>query len=91
MDEEWGVDMAGDTPGGLVKAAPEKPARQITLLQRKPTPLGKDLGKTSGWVHRATLKSRNVEMLKNCSSKKLMMRACISRLVKKAGYLTWIT
>ncbi len=57
--KEWGVDMAGDTPGGLVKAAPEKPARQITLLQRKPTSLGKDLGKTSGWVHRATLKSRN--------------------------------
>ena len=45
--------------------------RQITLLQRKPTPLGKDLGKTSGWVHRATLKSRNVDMLKGCSYEKI--------------------
>ncbi|MED5388189.1 MAG: FAD-dependent oxidoreductase, partial [Pseudomonadota bacterium] len=69
--KEWGVDMDGDTPGGLVEPQVEKPARQITLLQRKPTPLGKDLGKTSGWVHRATLKSRNVEMLRGCSYEKI--------------------
>jgi 2,4-dienoyl-CoA reductase (NADPH2) len=69
--KEWGVDMDSDAPGGLVEPEVEKPARQITLLQRKPTPLGKDLGKTSGWVHRATLKSRNVDMLKGCSYEKI--------------------
>jgi len=69
--KEWGVDMNSDAPGGLVEPDVEKPARQITLLQRKPTSLGKDLGKTSGWVHRATLKSRNVEMLKGCSYEKI--------------------
>ncbi|SFM35155.1 NADPH-dependent 2,4-dienoyl-CoA reductase [Marinobacter zhejiangensis] len=69
--KEWGVDIAGDSPGGLVEPEVEAPARQITLLQRKPTSLGKDLGKTSGWVHRATLKARNVEMLKGCSYEKI--------------------
>ena len=37
--------------------------RQVYLLQRKHTSLGKDLGKTSGWVHRAQLRKKNVEML----------------------------
>lgn len=69
--KEWGVDMDGNSPGGLVEPEVAAPARQITLLQRKSTPLGKDLGKTSGWVHRATLKSRNVEMLKGCSYDKI--------------------
>ncbi|EKF75562.1 2,4-dienoyl-CoA reductase [Alcanivorax hongdengensis A-11-3] len=69
--KEWGVDMDGDSRGGLVETQVEKPVRQITLLQRKTTTLGKDLGKTSGWVHRATLKSRNVEMLPGCSYEKI--------------------
>ncbi|SDW31905.1 NADPH-dependent 2,4-dienoyl-CoA reductase [Marinobacter mobilis] len=69
--KEWGVDINGDSPGGLVEPQVEAPARQITLLQRKPTSVGKDLGKTSGWVHRATLKARNVDMLKGCSYEKI--------------------
>lgn len=69
--KEWGVDMDSDARGGLVKTDVEKPVRKITLLQRKTTSLGKDLGKTSGWVHRATLKSRNVEMLPGCSYEKI--------------------
>ncbi|MGH8858819.1 MAG: NADPH-dependent 2,4-dienoyl-CoA reductase, partial [Polaromonas sp.] len=36
---------------------------QVTLLQRKPGKLGKGLGKTTGWIHRAALKMKNVEML----------------------------
>ncbi|WP_101674920.1 NADPH-dependent 2,4-dienoyl-CoA reductase [Alloalcanivorax mobilis] len=63
---EWGVDFQTQTRGGLVEKAPETPARQIYLLQRKTSAPGKDLGKTSGWVHRATLKSRQVEMLPGC-------------------------
>ena len=37
--------------------------REIWLLQRKPTPPGRDLGKTTGWVHRLALKRRGVRML----------------------------
>jgi 2,4-dienoyl-CoA reductase (NADPH2) len=60
---EWGVDLAARTGGGLVPPAPPQPARQLTLLQRKPSKPGAGLGKTTGWVHRATLIRHGVEML----------------------------
>ena len=60
---EWGVDAAFETPGSLVPAQPEPPARQVWLLQRSPGRPGAKLGKTSGWVHRATLKAKGVRML----------------------------
>ncbi|MGZ8303409.1 MAG: oxidoreductase [Telluria sp.] len=55
---EWGVDLNATTAGGLVKPVPPMPARQVYLMQRKTSKPGAGLGKTSGWVHRATL-SRN--------------------------------
>jgi 2,4-dienoyl-CoA reductase (NADPH2) len=60
---EWGVDMTLAARGGLVEAAEPRSPREIWLLQRKPTPPGRDLGKTTGWVHRMTLKRRGVRML----------------------------
>ncbi|SEM89169.1 2,4-dienoyl-CoA reductase (NADPH2) [Luteibacter sp. UNCMF331Sha3.1] len=61
--KEWGVDMTMATPGGLMPATPEKPERQVWLLQRSPGRPGGRLNKTSGWVHRATLKNKRVQML----------------------------
>jgi 2,4-dienoyl-CoA reductase (NADPH2) len=61
---EWGIDMQLTARGGLAPQpdlAREMP-RQIWLLQRKPTPPGRDLGKTTGWVHRLALKRRGVRM-----------------------------
>lgn len=62
---EWGVGDPEDTRGGLAPegAQPEAPARQVTLLQRKSSKLGKGLGKTTGWIHRSALAMKNVEML----------------------------
>ncbi|MEH6433533.1 NADPH-dependent 2,4-dienoyl-CoA reductase [Massilia sp. DD77] len=60
---EWGVDPSVSTPGGLATPAPPHPARQVWLLQRKTTRPGAGLGKTSGWVHRATLVRNGVTML----------------------------
>ena len=60
---EWGVDPAFAAPGGLAPAHPEAPARQIWLLQRSPGKPGARLGKTTGWIHRATLKAKAVKML----------------------------
>ena len=60
---EWGVADPGTVRGGVVRAAPEPAARQVTLLQRKPVKLGGNLGKTTGWIHRAALKMKNVAML----------------------------
>ncbi|UWP91752.1 FAD-dependent oxidoreductase [Aliiroseovarius crassostreae] len=62
---EWGVADPGEERGGLSPEGPrpEAPARQVTLLQRKAQALGKGLGKTTGWIHRATLKMKGVEMV----------------------------
>ncbi|MGY1531060.1 oxidoreductase [Luteimonas sp. A649] len=61
--EEWGVDLASGTPGGLKPARPEPPARDVWLLQRSAGRPGARLGKTTGWIHRATLKAKGVRML----------------------------
>jgi 2,4-dienoyl-CoA reductase (NADPH2) len=61
--KEWGVDMTMATPGGLMPAQPEKSERQIWLLQRTAGRPGARLNKTSGWVHRATLKNKKVAMI----------------------------
>ena len=60
---EWGVDANFETPGGLVPPHPEPPARKVWLLQRSPGKPGARLGKTTGWIHRATLKAKGVKML----------------------------
>jgi 2,4-dienoyl-CoA reductase (NADPH2) len=60
---EWGVGDPEAARGGLVKPEVTPPARQVTLLQRKATQPGKGLGKTTGWIHRAALKKKKVEML----------------------------
>ena len=61
--EEWGVDPGSATPGGLQPPKPEPPARDIWLLQRSAGRPGARLGKTTGWIHRATLRSKGVRML----------------------------
>ena len=63
--EKWGVDMEYKSRGGLNDTgSPEwKPARDVTLLQRKRTKHGKDLGKTTGWIHRAGLQKMGVTMV----------------------------
>jgi len=60
---EWGVADPQELRAGLARPQPAAPARQITLLQRKPGKLGGGLGKTTGWIHRAALKMKQVEML----------------------------
>ncbi len=62
---EWGIDQTFEARGGVkgIKAQPPKSAREIWLLQRKPGKFGKTLGKTTGWIHRLSLKHRGVHML----------------------------
>ena len=59
---EWGVGDPAQVPGGLVEPAPDAPARQVWLLQRKPEKPGRGLGKTTGWIHRAALQMKGVTM-----------------------------
>ena len=60
--EEWGVTSDTDyqTEGGLIKPEAIKPIRQVYLMQRTKGRLGSGLNKTSGWVHRAHVKSHGV-------------------------------
>jgi 2,4-dienoyl-CoA reductase (NADPH2) len=69
--DEWGVDLSAQGSGGLRAPVPEKPVRQIFLLQRKTSKPGATLGKTSGWVHRATLQRKGVEMLAGVDYRKI--------------------
>ncbi|WP_300069175.1 NADPH-dependent 2,4-dienoyl-CoA reductase [uncultured Ruegeria sp.] len=63
--KEWGVTDPAEHRSGLAPEGPqpEAPARQVTLLQRKKQAHGKGLGKTTGWIHRATLKMKNVNFV----------------------------
>ena len=60
---EWGIDMSLEARSGLLRAAPEPPDREVWLLQRTAGRPGARLNKTTGWVHRLTLKAKNVAML----------------------------
>ena len=62
---EWGVDKDYRHPGGLTPTRPQMPPaeREVYLLQRKTNKIGETLGKTTGWIHRITLKQRNVAMI----------------------------
>ncbi len=62
---EWGIDFDNHPRGGVTGVVPvvEKADREVTLLQRKNTPVGRGLGKTTGWTHRLSLARRDVKML----------------------------
>nr|WP_225954930.1 NADPH-dependent 2,4-dienoyl-CoA reductase [Kibdelosporangium phytohabitans] len=60
---EWGVTDPETARGGLTDRKPRPSPRQVYLLQRKESRIGKGLGKTTGWVHRAALAAKNVEQL----------------------------
>lgn len=70
-NEIWGVDKDYASRGALAKAKPEHSPREVWLLQRKTSKVGKGLGKTSGWVHRATLKKKGVHMIAGVTYKKV--------------------
>ena len=70
---EWGVTDPASARGGLAPDGPQPDdaARQVTLIQRKAEKHGKRLGKTTGWIHRAALKMKNVEFLGGVNYEKI--------------------
>ena len=71
--KEWGVTDPAEHRSGLAPEGPqpEEPAREITLLQRKKTKHGKGLGKTTGWIHRAALKMKDVNFVGGVNYEKI--------------------
>jgi 2,4-dienoyl-CoA reductase (NADPH2) len=70
---KWGIDPENEVRGGVVgiEANIPIPARQITLLQRKTTRLGAGLGKTTGWIHRTSLKTKKIAMVAGAQYNKI--------------------
>lgn len=69
--DEWGIDTQYANVGGLKPVQVESSPREIYLLQRKSSTVGGGLGKTTGWIHRAGLKQRQVHMLAGVSYEKI--------------------
>ena len=68
---EWGVDMAYKKAGATTKPQPEPSPRSIYLLQRTKGKIGAKLGKTTGWIHRSSLKMKKVEMIDGVQYEKI--------------------
>ena len=70
--KEWGVDMSYQRGGALASSPEPLPSpRDIYLLKRSKGKHGKNLGKTTGWIHRASLTMKQVHMLSDVSYDKI--------------------
>lgn len=70
--KEWAVDVSYNSPGALSpnKVTPNNP-RNIFLIQRKNSKHGKNLAKTTGWIHRASLMDKGITMIGGVEYKKI--------------------
>jgi 2,4-dienoyl-CoA reductase (NADPH2) len=89
---EWGVTDPALAPGGLSTERPQvsPPARKVTLLQRKKGKPGAGLGKTTGWIHRATLKMKQVEMIGGVNYERITDEGLLVTYGEKHEDATWI-
>jgi 2,4-dienoyl-CoA reductase (NADPH2) len=71
--KEWGIDFENHPRGGVTGVVPvvEKNDREVFLLQRKATRIGRGLGKTTGWTHKISLARRDVKMMNGVDYEKI--------------------
>jgi 2,4-dienoyl-CoA reductase (NADPH2) len=85
---EWGVDRTGTHPGGLAPApTPAPPRREVWLLQRRSGKLGADLGRTTGWIHRARLARKGVHLIAGATYERIDDRGLHVRVEGKPRLL----
>jgi len=65
--KHWGIDKNYQDRGAVAEAEVEPSPREVYLLQRKSSRVGKGLGKTTGWIHRSSLRSKKVQMIPGAS------------------------
>ncbi len=89
---EWGVVDPSAARGGIAaeRMQPKPPVREVTLLQRKAGKHGAGLGKTTGWIHRATLKMSNVRMIGGINYERIGDEGLLITYGKKHKRPTWI-
>ena len=71
FSKEWGIDQTLSTAGGLVPEQNEPPQRNIYMLQRSKGKMGAGLGKTTGWIHRLSMKKKEVSLINKVTYKKI--------------------
>jgi 2,4-dienoyl-CoA reductase (NADPH2) len=89
---EWGVTDPAQERGGLSAVGPQvsPPGRQVTLLQRKAGKLGEGLGKTTGWIHRAALKMKQVKMIGGVNYERIADEGLLVSYGEQRENPTWI-
>jgi 2,4-dienoyl-CoA reductase (NADPH2) len=88
---QWGVADPADARAGLaVQRKKPKPSREITLLQRKAGKHGANLGKTTGWIHRAALKMNNVQMIGGVNYERIGDEGLLISYGEKREDPTWL-
>ena len=89
---EWGVVDPAEARGGISTqpAQPDSTGREVTLMQRKPGKLGAGLGKTTGWIHRATLKMNGVRMLGDVNYERIGDQGLLISHGKNRDDPTWL-
>jgi 2,4-dienoyl-CoA reductase (NADPH2) len=83
--KEWGVDPKQTSRGGLQRPQPKQPLRNVHLLQRKNGKLGAGLGRTTGWIHRASLKHAHVNMISGVQYDQIDEHGHLHYTIKKDG------
>jgi 2,4-dienoyl-CoA reductase (NADPH2) len=87
---EWGVADPEAVRGGVQPARPVPPAREVTLLQRKPGKFGTTLGKTTGWIHRASLQAKGVQMIGGVQYERITPRGLLVRVGERHAREQWV-
>ena len=71
--KEWGIDKSIEARSGIEDVKPEfSPSpREIFMFKRSAGKFGGNLGKTTGWIHRSSLKKKKVQFISEVSYTKI--------------------
>ena len=71
--KEWGIDKSLAARAGVEEVKPEfhPSPREVFMFKRSKGKFGGNLGKTTGWIHRATLKKKKVQFIGEVSYTKI--------------------
>ena len=71
--KEWGIDKTLKARSGIegIVAEVQPSPREIFMFKRSKGKFGGNLGKTTGWIHRSTLKKKNVQFINNVQYTKI--------------------